>query len=227
MNIGIFGTGGVGRTIGAHLATHEHTIMLGTRDVAATLAHTDTDMYGNPPFTTWHDGHPVVRIGTFAQVAAHGDVLINATAGHASLNALGLADRAHLNGKILIDISNPLDFSRGMPPSLFVSNTDSLAEQIQRAFPELKVVKTLNSVTAAVMVNPGSVAGGDHDMFVSGDHDEAREHVAEFLRVWFGWQNVIDLGDLRAARAQEMLLPIWLSLLGVLGTPMFNLKVVR
>ena len=226
MNIGIFGTGGVGRTLGAHLA-HHHSVMLGTRDVAATLARTSPDAFGNPPSETQGDGQSTIRIGTFAEAAAHGDVLINATAGHASLVAIGLADRAHLNGKILIDVSNPLDFSRGMPPSLFVSNTDSLAEQIQRTFPELKVVKTLNSVTAAVMVNPAAVASGDHHMFVSGDHDGAREHVANYLTDWFGWEHVIDLGDLTAARAQEMLLPIWLSLWGVLGTPMFNLKVVR
>ena len=153
--------------------------------------------------------------------------MINATSGSGSLQALELAGESNLNGKILIDISNPLDFSKGFPPSLTVCNTDSLGEQIQRAFPNARVVKTLNTTTAAVMVDPAKVAGGDHHLFVSGNNAAAKARVTELLRQWFGWRNVIDLGDITTARGAEMLLPLWVRLMGPLGTPMFNFKIAR
>ncbi|MBL8147612.1 MAG: NAD(P)-binding domain-containing protein [Anaerolineae bacterium] len=227
MNIGVLGTGIVGRTISAHLAGGGHSVVIGTRDVAHTLAQSAPDAMGTPPFSAWHGSHAQVRLGTFAEAAAHGDVLINATVGHASLNALAAAGGDALAGKVLLDIANPLDFSHGMPPSLFVCNTDSLAEQIQRAFPALKVVKTLNIVTASVMVNPSLVAGGDHHMLLCGNDAGAREAVAGYLRDWFGWQHVLDLGDLSAARGMEMMLPVWLRLWGALQTPMFGYKIAR
>jgi 8-hydroxy-5-deazaflavin:NADPH oxidoreductase len=133
---------------------------------------------------------------------------------------------SNLNGKVLVDISNPLDFSKGMPPSLFVSNTDSLGEQIQRAFPGVKVVKSLNTVTAAIMVDPQAVAGGEHDMFVCGNDASAKEAVVGILNE-FGWLHIIDLGDLSAARAMEMYLPIWLRLWGALGSGMFNIRITQ
>lgn len=227
MKIGILGTGGVGQTLSAKLVEGGHEVMLGTRDVAATLAKAENDPFGNPPFKVWYESHSTIALGTFAEAAAHGEVLINATSGYGSIPALEAAGNASIDGKILLDISNPLDFSKGFPPSLFVSNTDSLAEQIQRAFPAVKVVKTLNSTTAAVMVNPGLVAGGDHHMFVAGDDAEAKAAVMGYLRDWFGWQHILDLGDLSAARATEMLLPAWLRLYGALGTPLFNFKIVQ
>jgi predicted dinucleotide-binding enzyme len=127
---------------------------------------------------------------------------------------------------VLIDISNPLDFSKGMPPSLFVNNTDSLGEQIQRAFPDVSVVKTLNTVTAAIMVDPQAVSGGDHDMFLCGNDAAAKEIVIRILKE-FGWSNIIDLGDLSAARGMEMYLPLWLRLWGALGSGMFNIRIAR
>ena len=127
----------------------------------------------------------------------------------------------------MLDISNPLDFSRGMPPSLSVCNTDSLGEQLQRAFPRLRVVKTLNTTNAMVMVNPGAVAGGDHSMFVCGNDADAKAKVKGWLGEWFGWRDVIDLGDITTSRGTEMLLPIWVRLWGALGTPMFNFKIAR
>jgi predicted dinucleotide-binding enzyme len=153
-------------------------------------------------------------------------MIVNATAGANSLAALGLAGAENLGGKVLIDIANPLDFSAGFPPTLFVKDTDSLGEQIQRAFPTVKVVKVLNTLTAALMVDPQLVGGGDHSIFVSGDDADAKEAVAELLR-GFGWQDIIDLGDITTARGPEMLLPIWLGLMSALGTPMFNFKIVR
>jgi len=224
VRIGILGSGVVGQTIGAKLAARGEDVVLGTRSPtqlgekrgrAATLED-------------WLDkvDHKA-RVGTFEDAARHGEVVINATSGDGSLQALELAGKANLANKILIDVANPLDFSRGMPPSLLVCNTDSLAEQIQRAFPEAKVVKTLNTTTAFVMVDPGQVGGGDHDLFVSGNDAAAKARVIELLGHWFGWRTVIDLGDITTARGTEMLLPIWVRLWGALGTPMFNFKIVR
>lgn len=227
MRIGILGTGIVGQVIGAALADAGHEVMIGTRDTAATLARSENDRYGNPPFRDWLQQHPSVRLGTFAEAAASGEVVINATEGLSSLDALKQAGEANLNGKILMDISNPLDFSQGMPPTLSVCNTDSMAEQIQRAFPEVKVVKTLNTMNAFIMVNPQQLADGDHDVFVSGNDTAAKAQVIDYLKTWFGWKNVIDLGDISTARGTEMLLPIWVRLWGVVQSPFFNFKIVR
>ena len=180
---------------------------------------------GNPPFRVWQEQHPEVKLGTFAEAAAHGEALVNATAGGASIDALDQAGAANLAGKLLLDVANALDFSHGMPPSLLVANTDSLGEQIQRAFPDAKVVKALNTMTAAVMVNPDAVANGDHHVFICGDDPGAKAQATELL-ARFGWRNVVDLGDITAARGTEMVLPIWLRLMGALRTPMFNFKVV-
>ena len=227
MKIGILGTGMVGQTLGAKLEELGHEVMVGTRDVAHTLARSDPHPYGFPPFSTWHEEHPGVRLGTFAEAARHGDMIINAMNGTGSLNALGLAGEQNLDGKILIDASNPLDFSHGMPPTLAVCNTDSIGEQIQRAFPEVKVVKALNTVTAFLMVNPALVGNGDHTLFVCGNDAEAKARVMAWLRECFGWRDLIDLGDITTARGTEMYLPIWLRLWGALGTGMFNVKVVK
>jgi predicted dinucleotide-binding enzyme len=144
-----------------------------------------------------------------------------------SLDALHRSGEANLNGKILIDISNPLDFSKGMPPSLSVCNTDSLGEQIQRKFPEVKVVKTLNTVTASLMVNARQLADGEHHIFLSGDDSTAKSQVSEWLMSWFGWKHILDLGDITTARGPEMYLPLWLRLWGELGTGVLNIQVVR
>jgi predicted dinucleotide-binding enzyme len=144
VRFGILGTGVVGKTIAVRLAGLGHDVIVGTRNPEETLSRTDPDQYGNPPFGPWQEEHPEVRLGTFAEAAAHGEMVVNATAGVVSLEALEQAGEDNLNGKILIDIANPLDFSKGMPPTLLVSNTDSLGEQIQRRFPEAKVVKTLH-----------------------------------------------------------------------------------
>jgi hypothetical protein len=166
-------------------------------------------------------------IGSFAEAAAHGEVLVNATSGGSSLSALKLAGDGNLGRKLLIDVSNPLDFSAGMPPSLSVCNTDSLAERIQEAFPDLRVVKTLNTMNARLMVAPRSLAEGDHIVFMSGDDPDAKVKVADILKNWLGWKQVIDLGGISTARGAEMLLPLWISLMGVLGTAEFNFKIVK
>jgi 8-hydroxy-5-deazaflavin:NADPH oxidoreductase len=226
MKIAVLGTGTVGRTIAAKLAELGHEVVIGTRDPAATLARTEPDAMDNPPFPVWQAEHPAVRLAPFAEAAAQGYLVVNATGGTGSLDALARAGEANLAGKVLLDVSNPLDFSRGFPPSLFVSDTDSLAEQIQRAFPGVRVVKSLNTMNAAVMVDPGSVGGGDHSTFVSGDDAEAKQIVVGLLGS-MGHTDVIDLGDLSSARAAEMLLPVWLQLMRALGTPHLQFKIVR
>jgi hypothetical protein len=214
----------VGQTIGAKLVERGEDVVLGTRS-----PNQLSDKRGmGAPLSEWLSGTKgKARIASFAEAAAHGEIVINATSGGGSLDALTLAGEKNLEGKILIDISNPLDFSRGMPPFLTVCNTDSLGEQIQRAFPKARVVKTLNTTTASVMVDPAKLAGGDHDLFMSGNDADAKARVSALLKNWFGWGSVIDLGDITTARGAEMILPIWLRLWGALGTPMFNFKISR
>ena len=227
MNIGILGTGMVAKTIAGKLSELGHSVKLGTRDVQATLARSENDMAGGPPLRTWLESNPKVTLATFADAAAHGELVINALSGSGALSGLGLAGDGALANKILVDVTNPLDFSKGMPPSLSVSNTDSLGEQIQRAFPKTKVVKTLNTVNAFLMVNPQQLEDGDHSMFVAGNDTAAKAEVTRILKEGFGWKDIIDLGDISMSRGTEMWLPLWVRLWGALQTPMFNLKIVR
>ncbi len=227
MRIGILGTGVVGLTISGKMAELGHAVMLGTRDVVRTMSRKESNAYGLPSLGGWLEQNPGVKVGTFADAAQQAEIVFNATNGLGSLPALHQAGEGNLNGKILVDISNPLDFSKGMPPSLAVCNTDSLGEQIQSAFPEVMVVKTLNTVTASLMVNPRQLAQGEHHIFISGNDVDAKAQVAEKLTAWFGWKHIIDLGDITTARGTEMYLPIWLRLWGVLGTGEFNIQVVK
>lgn len=214
MQIGILGTGVVGQTIGTRLAQLGHDVKLGSRSAT------------NDKAAKWAaDNGGRASHGTFADAAAFGEVVFNCTAGMASLDALKDAGANNLRNKTLIDVSNPLDFSRGMPPTLSVSNTDSMGERIQAAFPDAKVVKALNTMNAQVMVNP-SLVPGDHDVFICGNDSDAKARVTELLRS-FGWRTVIDLGDISAARGIEMLLPIWLRLMMTLKTPHFNFHIAR
>jgi len=215
MKIGVLGTGLVGETIGTKLVQLVHEVKMGSRTV------------NNDKAAAWvkQNSNRAMQ-GTFADAASFGEVLFNCTSGGASLDALRLAGAENLKGKVLIDIANPLDFSRGMPPSLLVCNTDSLGEQIQRAFPDAKVVKSLNTMNSNLMVNPGLLQE-DHLVFVSGNDADAKATVTMILKDWFGWQSVIDLGDITTARGTEMVLPLWVSLMGKLGTPLFNFKIVK
>lgn len=224
MKIGIIGSGVVGQTIGAKLVERGEDVVLGTRSPRNL---NDKRGHGQSLEDWLKATGNKARVATFADAASHGEIVINATSGTGSLEALRLAGEQNLRGKLLIDISNPLDFSKGMPPTLTVCNTDSVGEQIQRAFPDAKVVKTLNTTNVNVMVDPGQVAGGDHDIFVSGNDAAAKARVTELLHQWFGWRNVIDLGDITTARGAEMILPIWLRIWSALGSPMFNFKIAR
>jgi predicted dinucleotide-binding enzyme len=225
MNIAVLGTGMVGQALAGRLLELGHDVVVGTRDPEATRARTEPDGMGNPPVSAWLDVHPAAGLATFAEAAAAAELVVNATSGAAAIPALELAGADNLAGKVVLDISNPLDFSAGFPPTLFVKDTDSLGEQVQRAFPQARVVKTLNTLTAALMVNPKEL-GQESSVFVSGNDEAAKATVTELLES-FGHTDVIDLGDISTARGTEMLLPVWLRLMGALGTPMFNLKVVR
>ncbi|TMJ08959.1 MAG: NADP oxidoreductase [Bacillati bacterium ANGP1] len=215
MKLGVLGTGMVGHAIGTKLVQMGQEVMMGSRSNT------------NEKAAAWVKANgPKASQGTFTDAAKFGEILFNCTHGMASLDALKLAGAENMKGKILIDVANPLDFSKGMPPTLAVSNTDSLAEQIQRAFPDTKVVKSLNTMNCKLMVNP-SLVRGDHDVFVSGNDKAAKSRVTEILRNWFGWKSVVDLGDIGSARGAEQLLPLWVRLVGVLGTANFNLKIVK
>ena len=211
MHIAVLGTGSVGRTLAARLVELGHGVRLGTRDPSATRSRDD-----------WSEPAGV-ELTTFADATADADLAIHAGNGVAALDLLGAA--GDLTGKVLVDISNPLDFSAGFPPTLFVKDTDSLGEQVQRAFPEAKVVKSLNTLTASLMVEPKSL-GESSTVFVSGEDAAAKATVVELLES-FGHDDVIDLGGIETARGTEMVLPIWLRLMGTLGTGHFNFKVVR
>ena len=223
MKIGVLGTGMAGRTISAKLVQLGQDVMVGTRDVDQTLARAEPDMMGNPPYREWQQQNPEARLGTFAEAAAFGEIVFNCTVGRGSLAALKKAGESNLNDKVLIDIANSLDFSQGMPPTLLVCNTDSLGEQIQHAFPQSKVVKTLNTVNSDLIVNPSRLSGG-HDVFVSGNDPDAKAQVTDILKNWFGWKSVIDLGDITTARDVEMMAPICLNLSMQMG--LCNFKIV-
>jgi 8-hydroxy-5-deazaflavin:NADPH oxidoreductase len=226
MKVAVLGTGMVGQALAGRLAELGHEVSVGTRDVDATLARTEPDGMGNPPYRVWAQEHPYVRLLTFAEAAADAELVVNATSGAVSIAALAAAGSENLTGKVLLDIANPLDFSQGFPPTLSVKDTDSLGEQIQRQFPGAKVVKALNTLTADLMVNPRRLANGDHTVFVCGDDADAKKTVVALLQT-FGHTDVIDLGDLTSARGTEMLLPVWVRLMQTLNTPYFNVKIVR
>ena len=211
MQVAVLGTGSVGRAVAPRLAELGHVVRLGTRDPAATRAREG-----------WME-LPGVPLVTFAEAAADADLVVHAGNGVAALDLL--AQAGDLAGMVLLDISNPLDFSAGFPPTLTVKDTDSLGEQLQRAFPDTRVVKSLNTLTAELMVHPGRLPEPT-TVFVSGDDADAKRLVTGLLTE-LGHRDVIDLGGIETARGTEMWLPLWLRLMGALGTAEFNLKVVR
>ena len=229
MKIAVLGTGDVGRTLSARLVETGHEVVMGTRDVGKKMSDTAKDRYGNPSFSEWIKGNNKIKVGTFAESASFGEFVINATNGENSLNALDLAMEENLAGKVLVDVANPLDSSRGMPPSLLegLNNTNSLGEEIQKEFPEAKVVKTFNTMWCGLMANP-ALLKEDHINYISGNDNEAKTKVKELIKE-FGWkdENIIDLGDITAARAQESILHIWIRLWGVMGIGAFNFRIVK
>lgn len=215
MRIAVLGTGVVGRTIGSKLVEIGHEVRMGSRRA------------GNDAAVAWAEEAGAAGEGSFGDAAGFGEIVFNCTAGGSSLDALAAAGEANLAGKVLIDVANPLDFSAGMPPTLSICNDDSLGERIQATFPEARVVKALNTVNNAVMVEPARV-GGDHVVFVCGEDAGAKGEVEELLGS-FGWpaERIVDLGGIAAARGTEMYLPLWLTLYGKLGSGDFNIALER
>jgi len=230
MKIAIIGTGAVGKTIASKLVELSYNVMIGTRNVSEKMASTEKDLYGNPPFSEWLKSNSKVRLGSFAEAAAFGELVVNATNGGNSVTALILAGAKNLAGKVLIDIANPLDFSNGMPPSLLpgLNNTNSLGEEIQKTFPETMVVKTLNTMWCGLMINPNLIGKGDHVNFISGNSEEAKAKVKKLLNE-LGWsdKNILDLGDITGARGTESMLPVWVRVMGILKNGAFNFRIVR
>jgi 8-hydroxy-5-deazaflavin:NADPH oxidoreductase len=214
VKIGVLGTGLVGTTLASKLASLGHEVRMGARSPT------------NEKAAAWaRSAGSGASAGTFADAAAFGELLFNCTNGAGTMAALDAAGDANLRGKVLVDVANPLDFSRGMPPILLISNTDSLGEQVQRTHPDARVVKALNTMNCNVMVDPAQVPG-EHDVFLCGNDASAKAEVTTLLRS-FGWQNVVDVGDISAARGQEMLVILWARLFGVLPSGTFNFHVAR
>lgn len=217
MKIAVLGTGMVGDTIGSKLIELGHNVIMGSRTNNNEKAKA---------FVAKHNGK--ASAGTFSEAAAHGEIIFNCTKGDGAIDAIKSAG-AGIDGKIIIDVSNPLDFSKGMPPSLIpsLSNTNSLGEEIQKQFPKTKVVKTLNTMWCGIMVNPNMIGGGDHVNFICGNDAEAKSLVKKVLAE-FGWKekNILDLGDITAARGTEAVLPIWLRVWGATQNGAFNFKII-
>ena len=226
MKITVLGCGMVGQSIAGKLDDLDHDVIMGTRNAEDTLQRTDPNQMTGISFSEWHSNHPDVSVRNYEESADEAELVINATSGSGSIPALNTVGAEKLGGLTLIDIANPLDFSQGMPPSLSVCNTDSLGEQIQREFPNINVVKSLNTMNAMLMVDP-TLVPGNHNVFMSGNDAGAKSQVVELLQS-FGWKNsnILDLGDISTARGTEMLLPVWLRLWGALGTPEFNFNIV-
>ena len=220
MRFGVLGTGMVGSALATKLVSLGHEVTMGARQAGGERA------------AAWLDavragaGDPTLAgEGTFAAAADFGEVVVNATSGEHCLEALHSAGADRLGGKVLVDVANPLDHTGGFPPSLTVANNDSLGEQIQRAFPDARVVKTLNTVNAEVMVNPGLAPGTN--IFLSGNDDDAKQQAAHLLAS-FGWnpRDIVDLGDISTARGPEMYVALWLRLMRAIGHPRFNVRLV-
>ena len=206
MKIGVLGTGMVGSAIASRLATLGHDVMMGSRTA------------NNPKAIAWTKevgarGHA----GTFAETATFGEMLFNCTHGTSSLEALSAAGAKSLDGKVVVDVANVL------PPH--ERGAESLGEQIQKAFPQAKVVKTLNTINCELMVNPQKLSDS-HTLFLSGNDERAKTAVRGLLES-FGWRDILDLGDISTARATEAYLPLWLAACKTLGTITFNIKLVR
>lgn len=216
MKIAVLGTGIVGNTISSKLIALGHTVMMGSRTANNEKANAFVAQHGEN-----------ASAGSFADAAAFGEIIFNCTAGIGSIEALKMAGEQNLSNKIIVDLANPLDFSKGAPPSLAYVNTNSLGEEIQKTFPQAKVVKTLNTMWCGVMVNPAMINGGDHHSFLCGNDINAKEKVKEILQS-FGWleNNIIDLGDITKARGTEMYLPLWISMYGITKNGAFNIKIV-
>ena len=220
MNIGVLGTGMVGETIATALTEKGHNVRMGSRSA------------NNEKAAAWvKKSNNHATQGDFNDAAAFGEIVFLCLNGEHALDAVRSVDADSINGKIVIDVTNPLDFSKGMPPQLLegLSNSNSLGEEIQKAWTAARVVKVFNTVNANVMVNPKLVNSGDHTLFICGNDADAKNKMKHFLVDTFGWrpENLLDLGPIQSARTTEAYVPFWVSLMQAVGTPMFSIKVVK
>ena len=206
MKIGIFGTGMVGRILAEIFISEKNEVMIGTRNVAATLSKNEKDMLGNPPYKEWQENHRGVQLGTFAETAQFGDIIFIATFGNSALEAIRLAGKSNFDGKIIVDVTNPLDMSNGVPPGFTGTLGNSLGEQIQKELPNAKVVKAFNSLSMHIIVNPKREEG-DPVLFIAGNDETAKENVTAIAKNW-GWKDVVDFGDISES--------FWLETFGML-----------
>ncbi|KUL38900.1 NADP oxidoreductase [Streptomyces sp. NRRL F-4489] len=237
--IAVLGTGGGARAHAAKLLELGHEVHVGTRDPQTTLARTEPDMMGNPPCAQWLADHPGITLSTFGEAAdAADDLVINGIDGRNAVSAL-TAIAGPLTGKTLADYAVPFRYDPqiehpwptpwGVMPTLDPCDSDSLGEQIQRALPDVKVVKSFVTQEQATVVNPGAIGGGDHTMFVAGDHADAKQQVTDLLAS-YGWTDILDLGPLVCARGMEMYAHLHSAIgfgLGQRSGGHFGIKVVR
>ncbi len=219
MKIGVLGSGSVGKRIGTALIKKGHEVMLGSRQA------------GNEKAKTWKEACGAGALeGSFSDAALYGELIFICLNGSFVLEVLQSIDAALFTGKIVIDVTNPLDFSAGMPPAVLPQFKDvSLGETIQETLPEAYVVKALNTITYKLMVDARIVNEGNHNLFICGDNEAAKTRVKEFLNDNFYWQpaSLIDLGDIKAARCTEAIVPFWVMVGKKLNTSFFNFKVVQ
>ncbi len=225
MTIAVFGTGSVGQALATRLVGLSHSVSMGTRNVETSLAREAKDFYGTPTLAEFVKTNPSIALKTYAEAALGAEIIVLATKGEGSQAALEAA--GNIDGKIILDISNPLDFSKGFPPTLFVSNDNSLGEVLQNAFPNTHVIKTLNTMWSGLMVNPRMIEE-DHSVFLSGNNADAKATVKGILNS-FGWRDseVLDLGDITTARGTESVLPIWLRIYGATQSGAFNFSIAK
>ncbi|MGL4598206.1 MAG: NADPH-dependent F420 reductase [Bacteroidia bacterium] len=225
MNITILGTGSVGQTLAEKFISQGHTIIIGTRNVEETMAKT-----GPTSFSEWHSKNPAAQLKTFSDAAKEGELIVNALNGNATLTVFQALDAAHLEKKIVIDLSNPLDFSKGFPPTLLegLNNSNSLGESIQQIHPQAHVVKTLNTMWCGFMLAPNLIQGGQHINFISGNDQKSKEVVTQLL-ITFGWtqETLLDLGDITNSRGTEGYLLLWTRIYAATKNGAFNLQLVK
>ncbi len=226
MKVAVLGTGMVGQTFAQKLASQGHQVMMGTRNVKDTKDRQTS----NNNFGEWLQKNPDVNLGTFADAVSFGEIVFNVLNGGGVKDAINACNKSDFDEKIIIDISNPLDFSKGFPPTLSegLNNSNSLGEEIQTTLPNAKVVKTLNTMNCNIMVDPSSVNGGKHTNFICGNNAEAKEQVKSILNS-FGWdnENILDLGDISNARGTEGIVPLWARIYNATQTATFNFQIMK
>ncbi len=209
MKIGILGTGVVGRTLAVKLNDLGHEVTIGTRNVSKTLSKTSTDTMGSPPFKEWYSKYSEIKLSAFADTTRFGEIIILATHGVATIGAIDLAEKNNFRGKVVIDTTNPLDFSQGMPPKFAATLGNSLGEKIQNHIPEAKVVKAFNTVNAYVMVSPKREEGNP-DLFIAGNDEDAKKKIKS-LAEQLDWENIVDIGDISQSYWLESMTMFWVQ----------------